>query len=124
MLKGFKEFIMRGNVIDLAVAVIMGAAFNQVVNSLVADVLTPLIGALFGARDYSALRLGPVVIGNFINAVANFLIVSSVLYFFIVAPMNAIKKRQIKEKEKTPAEPTPSEEVKLLGEILERLKNM
>lgn len=81
MLKGFKEFIMRGNVLDLAVAVIIGAAFNKVVNSLVVDVLTPLIGAIFGAPDFSALKLGPIAIGNFLNAVVNFIIVSAAIYF-------------------------------------------
>ncbi|ADH61118.1 large conductance mechanosensitive channel protein [Thermoanaerobacter mathranii subsp. mathranii str. A3] len=120
MLKGFKEFIMRGNVLDLAVAVIIGAAFNKVVNSLVVDVLTPLIGAIFGAPDFSALKLGPIAIGNFLNAVVNFIIVSAAIYFFIVAPMNAIRQRKAKEKEQTP--PEPSEEVKLLREILEVLK--
>jgi large conductance mechanosensitive channel protein len=64
MLKGFKAFIMRGNVIDLAVAVIIGAAFNQVVNSMVGDVLTPLIGAIFGRPDFSGIVLGPVFSGQ------------------------------------------------------------
>ncbi|ABY94568.1 MULTISPECIES: large conductance mechanosensitive channel protein MscL [Thermoanaerobacter] len=120
MLKGFKEFIMRGNVLDLAVAVIIGSTFNKVVNSLVVDVLTPLIGAIFGAPDFSAIKLGPIAIGNFLNAVVNFVIVAAAIYFFIVAPMNAIKRRKPKEKEQTP--PEPSEEVKILREILEVLK--
>jgi large conductance mechanosensitive channel len=67
MLKGLRDFLMRGNVVDLAVAVIVGAAFNQVVNSLVADVLTPILGALGGIPDFSALKIGPVAIGRFIN---------------------------------------------------------
>ena len=123
MLKGFKEFIMRGNVLDLAVAVIIGAAFNKVVESMVADVLTPLIGALFGAPDFSAIKLGPIALGKFINAVVNFLIVAGAIYFFIVVPMNAIKQRREKEQEQTPPPPPePSEEVKLLREILEELR--
>ncbi|WP_049686241.1 large conductance mechanosensitive channel protein MscL [Thermoanaerobacter kivui] len=117
---GLKNSLLRGNVLDLAVAVIIGAAFNKVVNSLVVDVLTPLIGAIFGAPDFSALKLGPIAIGNFLNAVVNFIIVSAAIYFFIVAPMNAIRLRKAKEKEQTP--PEPSEEVKLLREILEVLK--
>jgi large conductance mechanosensitive channel len=64
MLKGFRDFIMRGNVVDLAVAVVIGGAFGQVVNSLVADVLTPLIGALGGAPDFSAIKLGPHRLGE------------------------------------------------------------
>ncbi|WP_028950061.1 large conductance mechanosensitive channel protein MscL [Sulfurihydrogenibium subterraneum] len=123
MLKGFKEFIMRGNVLDLAVAVIIGAAFNKIVESMVADVLTPLIGALFGAPDFSAIKLGPIALGKFINAVVNFLIVAGAIYFFVVVPMNAIKQRREKEQEQTPPPPPePSEEVKLLREILEELR--
>jgi large conductance mechanosensitive channel len=79
MLKGLRDFLMRGNVVDLAVAVIVGAAFNQVVNSLVADVLTPILGALGGIPDFSALKIGPVAIGRFINAVLNFLIVGTAI---------------------------------------------
>jgi len=88
MLKGLRDFLMRGNVVDLAVAVVVGAAFNQVVNSLVADVLTPILGALGGIPDFSALKIGPVAIGRFINAVLNFLIVGTAIYFMVVVPMN------------------------------------
>jgi large conductance mechanosensitive channel len=123
MIKGFKEFILRGNVLDLAVAVIIGGAFNKIVNSLVVDVLTPLIGAIFGAPDFSAIKLGPIAIGSFINAVVNFIVIAAAIYFFVVAPINLIKNR--KEKQKQQAKelpPEPSEEVKLLREILETLK--
>ncbi|MGB9680313.1 MAG: large conductance mechanosensitive channel protein MscL [Minisyncoccia bacterium] len=120
MIKGFKEFILRGNVLDLAVAVIIGGAFNKIVNSLVVDVLTPLIGAIFGAPDFSAIKLGPIAIGSFINAVVNFIIVAAAIYFFVIAPINLIKNR--KEKQKQQAPPETSEEVKLLKEILEVLK--
>jgi len=72
MFKGYKEFIMRGNVIDLAVAVIIGAAFGQVVNSLVTDVITPIIGALLGAPDFSGLKIGPVALGKFLNTIIAF----------------------------------------------------
>ena len=114
MLKGLRDFLMRGNVVDLAVAVIVGAAFNQVVNSLVADVLTPILGALGGIPDFSALKIGPVAIGRFINAVLNFLIVGTAIYFMVVVPMN--KPSQLVKEQKI------TEETRLLREILEELK--
>jgi large conductance mechanosensitive channel len=125
MLKGFKAFIMRGNVIDLAVAVIIGAAFNQVVNSMVGDVLTPLIGAIFGRPDFSGIVLGPVFLGKFINALVNFLIVSATIYFAIVVPMKKVQERLEKKKAAEAAAaptPAPTEEIRLLSEILETLK--
>lgn len=115
---------MRGNVVDLAVAVIIGGAFGQVVNSLVTDVLTPLIGAVGGRPDFSAITLGPILIGKFINSVINFLFVAGAIYFAIVVPMQ--KLQQIaKKKEQTappPPPPEPSEEAKILKEILKTLK--
>jgi len=122
MFKGFRDFIMRGNVVDLAVAVIIGAAFNQIVNSMVGDVLTPLIGAIFGRPDFSGIVLGPVFLGKFVNAVVNFFIVAVVIYFGIVAPMQKLQQRLDRKKAAQPA-PAPSEEVRLLTEILETLKN-
>jgi large conductance mechanosensitive channel len=68
MLKGFRDFITRGNVIDLAVGVIIGAAFGAIVDSLVKDLITPIMGLIFGQPDFSAVKLGPIAIGNFINA--------------------------------------------------------
>ncbi len=121
MLKGFKSFIMRGNVVDLAVAVIIGAAFNQIVNSMVGDVLTPLIGAIFGRPDFSGIMIGPVALGKFINAVVNFLIVTAAIYFAIVVPMRKIMEHFEKKKAEQPA-PAPSEELRLLSEILDTLK--
>jgi large conductance mechanosensitive channel len=120
MLKGYKEFIMRGNVIELAVAVIIGAAFGQMVNSFVADVITPAIGALMKVPDFSGLKVGPIALGKFINAVVNFLFVSAAIYSLVVVPMNELAKRKKKEAEETP--PEPPEEVKLLREILAELK--
>ena len=122
MFKGFRDFIMRGNVVDLAVAVIIGAAFNQIVNSMVGDVLTPLIGAIFGRPDFSGIVLGPVFLGKFVNAVVNFFIVAVVIYFGIVTPMQKLQQRLDRKKAAQPA-PAPSEEVRLLTEILETLKN-
>ena len=103
MLKGFKDFILRGNVVDLAVAVIIGAAFSKIVTSLVGDVLNPLIAAVIGKPDFSYLVLhvgtGVVKIGNFLNEVISFLIVAAVVYFFIVAPLNAVMARMKKPEE-------------------------
>jgi len=121
MLKGFKEFVMRGNVVELAVAVVIGGAFGRVVNSLVADVITPLIGFLGGHPDFSAVMLGPIALGSFINALLDFLLIAAAVYYLVVIPMNKISKRRAREAEvKTSAE--PSEEVKLLREILAELR--
>ncbi|GAA5334708.1 MULTISPECIES: large conductance mechanosensitive channel protein MscL [Thermus] len=120
MLQGFKNFLMRGNVVDLAVAVVIGGAFGQVVNSLVADVLTPLIGAIGGAPDFSALKLGPIALGKFINALVNFVVVAAAIYFLVVVPMQEAQKRL--KKEEAAAPPEPPEEVRLLREILEELR--
>ncbi len=116
MLKGFKDFISRGNVIDLAVGVIMGGAFGAIVGSLVGDVITPLIGMVFGKPDFSSLSLGSVMVGKFLNAVIAFLMVSVGVYFFIVVPINKLKKPP------PPAPPPgPSAEEKLLMEIRDLL---
>ncbi len=92
MIKGFRDFIMRGNVIDLAVAVIIGAAFSAIVTSFVTNIITPLIAALVGKPDFSALVLhvngGIITYGTFLNSVISFLLLASVVYFIIVAPMN------------------------------------
>jgi large conductance mechanosensitive channel len=94
MLKGFRDFILRGNVLDLAVAVIIGAAFTSIVNSLVKDLITPLIAAVVGKPDFSALTLnvngGIITYGNFLNAVIAFILMAGVVYFFIVVPANAL----------------------------------
>ncbi len=100
MLKGFRDFILRGNVMDLAVAVILGAAFNAIVTSLVSDVLNPLIAATIGKPDFSSVILhvggGQIKIGNFLNAAVSFLIVACVVYFAIVLPMNSLQSRMKK----------------------------
>jgi large conductance mechanosensitive channel len=94
MLKGFRDFILRGNVLDLAVAVIIGAAFTSIVNSLVKDIITPFIAAVVGKPDFSALTLnvngGIITYGNFLNAVIAFILMAGVVYFFIVVPANAL----------------------------------
>lgn len=95
MLKGFRDFVLRGNVVDLAVAVIIGAAFNAIVTSLVKDVLTQLIAAVVGKPDFSALVVkvngSPIMVGNFLNAAISFAIVASVVYFAIVLPLNTLQ---------------------------------
>jgi large conductance mechanosensitive channel len=94
MLKGFRDFILRGNVMDLAVAFIMGAAFNAIVTSLVKDVLSQFIAAIVGKPDFSALVVKvngtPIMIGNFLNATISFLVVAFVVYFFMVLPLNTL----------------------------------
>jgi large conductance mechanosensitive channel len=104
MLKGFRDFVFRGNVIDLAVGVIIGGAFGTVVTSLVKDVFTPFIGSLVGKPDFSAIKAGPVLIGNFLNAIIAFLLVAAAVYFFIVIPANALMARM--HKPEPPAAPT------------------
>ena len=97
MFKGFRDFVLRGNVVDLAVAVILGAAFNSIVTSLVSDVLNPLIAATIGKPDFSTVVLnigsGQIKVGNFLNAAVSFLIVASVVYFAIVLPLNHLMSR-------------------------------
>jgi large conductance mechanosensitive channel len=115
MLKGFRAFVLRGNVIDLAVGVIIGAAFSGIVDSLVKDLITPLLGLLGGAPDFSALKLGPVGVGNFINAVIAFLIKAAGLYFIVVLPFN-----RFAEKMKAAAPPPTTTET-LLREIRDLL---
>jgi len=96
-MKGFKQFILRGNVLDLAVAVVMGAAFTAVVTSLVKDLVTPLVGAIVGKPDFSALVVevngSKLMIGDFMNAVLAFLMLAAAVYFFIVLPVNALVAR-------------------------------
>ncbi|HTY41148.1 MAG TPA: large conductance mechanosensitive channel protein MscL [Thermoanaerobaculia bacterium] len=105
MLKGFRDFIARGNVLDLAVGVIIGAAFGAIVDSLVKDLITPIIGMFGGAPDFSAIKAGPVAIGNFLNAVIAFLIKAAGLYFLIIVPFNRFAKKMAA----APAPPSPSE---------------
>jgi large conductance mechanosensitive channel len=97
MLKGFRDFILRGNVLDLAVAVIIGAAFTSIVNSLVKDIINPFIAAIVGKPDFSALTFsvngGVITYGNFLNAVIAFLLMAGVVYFFIIVPTNALMAR-------------------------------
>ncbi len=97
MFSGFGKFIMRGNVVDLAVAVVIGAAFGALVNSLVKDLLTPVIAALVGKHEFSTIaffvngsRFG---VGNFINAAITFALISAAVYFFVIVPINTVRER-------------------------------
>ncbi|HHV80786.1 MAG TPA: large conductance mechanosensitive channel protein MscL [bacterium] len=127
MFKGFRDFIMRGNVVDLAVGIIIGGAFSQIVNSLVSDILTPFIGLLVGVPDFSGFKIGPLGVGKFINTVVSFLLIAAAIYFLIIVPMNKLHEFLDRQKEQTPPQPSappePPEDIKLLREILETLKN-
>ena len=119
MLKGFKDFLLRGNVIDLAVAVVIGGAFGTVVSAFVRDLLTPLIAAIVGKPDFSGLAFAvnnsKFLYGEFINAVVAFLLVATVVYFVIVVPMKAVTERT-KPKEAPPA-PTTEKCPECMSEI-------
>src|SRR5215210_589355 len=108
MLKGFKLFLLRGNVVDLAVAVVIGGAFGTVVAALVKDLLTPLIAAIVGQPDFSAIVFtvngSKFLIGDFINAVVAFVLVAAAIYFFVVMPMNMIVERR--RRGEVPSDPT------------------
>ena len=142
MMSEFKKFLMRGNVVDLAVGVIIGAAFGRITTSLVNDILMPPIGLLVGKVDFSnffialsrpdgevyktieaAQKAGVVTwnVGMFINAVVNFLLVAFAVFFFVVKPINALNERAKKEEKAAPPPPPPPE-VALLEEIRDLLK--
>lgn len=122
MLKEFKEFAMKGNVIDLAVGVVIGGAFGAIVSSLVGDIIMPVIGVITGGVDFSGLSVkvgdASVAYGKFIQATFTFLIIAFAL-FIVIKAMNATKK---KEAEAPATAPEPSAEEKLLTEIRDLLK--
>jgi len=132
MIKEFKEFALKGNVVDMAVGIIIGAAFGKIVNSLVNDVLMPPLGMAMGGIDFSALKIAmhsplqqnapPVEIkyGVFINTTVDFIIVA-IAVFLLVKGINTMRRRHEEEVIATP--PAPSAEEKLLGEIRDLLKN-
>ena len=125
MMKEFKEFISRGNVMDMAVGIIIGGAFTAIVGSLVADIITPIIGMILGGVNFSELAVtvgsAQLTYGNFIQAIINFLIIAWVV-FMLVKSMNKMKKKE----EEKPAEPEapaePPEDIVLLREIRDSLK--
>jgi len=119
MLKGFRQFILRGNVIDLAVAVVIGGAFGAVVTALVKDLITPLIAAIGGKPDFSALQFqvngSKFLIGDFVNAVVSFLMIAAAIYFMVVAPMNAVMERM--HRGEAPPDPTTKKCPECLSDI-------
>jgi large conductance mechanosensitive channel len=118
IMQEFKAFVMRGNVIDLAIAVVLGAAFGAVVTAFVEDIITPIIAAIGGQPDFSNLKFtinkSQFLYGHFINAVLAFLIIAAVLFFFVVKPMNALLARARRE---PPADPTTMKCPYCLSEI-------
>jgi len=119
MLKGFKQFLFRGNVIDLAVAVVIGGAFGAVVTALVKYLITPLIAAVAGKPDFSAIKFtvngSMFALGDFVNAGVSFLLVAAAVYFFVVTPVNLLITRM--RKAPAPADPTTKKCPECLSEI-------
>lgn len=125
-LKEFKDFISKGNVLDLAVAVVIGGAFNAIVTSLVNDVIMPLVGIIIGGIDFSGIKItlgnANIMVGNFIQNIVNFLIVAFTI-FVVVKAFNKIQEKAKKKEEKKEAEaPKKSDEVLLLEQIRDLLK--
>ncbi len=118
MLQEFKKFLLRGNVVDLAVGVVIGAAFTSVVNSIVADLLTPIIGAIAKVPDFAGLSItineSVIAYGKFLNATISFLLVATAIFFFIIKPMNVLVAKSRKEK---PADPTTKKCKECMSEI-------
>ena len=119
MLKGFRQFMLRGNVIDLAVAVVIGAAFGAVVTALVKDLLTPLIAAIVGTPDFSAISFeingSKFLIGDFVNALVSFLLIGAAVYFFVIVPVNAFMARM--RRGEAPPDPTTKKCPECLSEV-------
>ncbi len=127
MLKGFKEFIMRGNVVDLAIAVVIGAAFGAIVTKLVADLVTPLIAAIGGQPDFSKLKWtwnkSTFLYGDFINAAVSFVLIAAAIYFMIVVPLNKMAARRAAKVAAGEPDPEPRpEEIILLEQIRDLLE--
>ncbi|OHV68246.1 mechanosensitive ion channel protein MscL [Pseudofrankia sp. BMG5.36] len=125
LLKGFKQFILRGNIIDLAVAVVVGLAFTALVTSLVENIFTPLIAAIGGKQDFSALHFkihnSVFLYGRFINSAITFLTVAAVIYFLVVLPLAKLNERRAHDQVPVEEEPVLSDEARLLIEIRDLL---
>ena len=128
-MKEFKEFISKGNVMQMAVGIIIGSAFTAIITSLNQDILTPLLGLILGQVDFSALAVtvgsASVAYGKFIQAIITFLITAFAL-FWVIKAMNVLTAEKKKEEEPAPAEPEPApipEDIQLLTEIRDLLKN-
>lgn len=122
-LKGFKQFILRGNVVDLAVGLAVGAAFGSVVNALVKDLITPLAGLIFGKPDFSGwtvtINNSQFLVGDFLNSIISFLIIATTIYFFVVTPMNVLVSKMRKE---APADPSTKKCPECLSEVPKEAK--
>lgn len=118
MAGGFKQFLLRGNVVDLAVGVVVGAAFGGVVTAFTKDLLTPLIAAIAGKPDFAAIQFtvnnSKFLVGDFVNAIVSFLIVAAAVYYFVVLPVNALVSRAHKE---PPADPATKKCPECMSEI-------
>jgi large conductance mechanosensitive channel len=118
MFKEFKQFLLRGNVVDLAVGVVIGAAFSSIVTALVADIITPFIAAIAKVPDFSSLFFtingSKFMIGHFFNAVISFALVATAIFFFVIKPMNMLVSRSRKE---APADPTTKKCNECLSEV-------
>lgn len=119
MLKGFRQFLLRGNVLDLAVAVVIGGAFGAVVTALVKDLITPLIAAVVGKPDFSAIAFtingSRFAVGDFINALVSFALIGAAVYFVVVVPMNAFMARM--RRGEAPPDPTAKKCAECLSEV-------
>ena len=119
MAGGFRQFVLRGNVVDLAVGVVVGAAFGAVVTEFTKDLLTPLFAAIVGKPDFSAIQFeingSKFLLGNFVNALISFLLVAAAVYYFVVLPVNALMARA--KKEPPPPDPTTKKCPQCLSEI-------
>jgi large conductance mechanosensitive channel len=119
MLKGFRQFLLRGNVIDLAVAVVLGGAFGAVVAALVKDLLTPFIAAIVGKPDFSAIAFevngSKFLLGDFVNALVSFVLIAAAVYFFVVVPVNAFMARM--RRGEAPPDPTTKKCPECLSDV-------
>ncbi len=123
ILKEFRDFLMKGNIIDIAIAIIMGGAFQKVIESLVKDVISPVIGLFIAQPDFSNLLIGPVKIGSFIITLISFLLTGLVIFLFIVKTRKKLEEfRGKRGLEIDPKESVETKEVELLRAILEELK--
>jgi large conductance mechanosensitive channel len=108
MIKGFRDFVLKGNVVDLAVGIVMGVAFGALVNSFVANLIMSPIGAAFGAPSFDSLALGPFKYGAFLTALVQFLIIAGAVYVAVVTPMNAMMRKLGLMKEPPPVRECPA----------------
>jgi large conductance mechanosensitive channel len=129
MIKGFKEFLLRGNVIDLAVAVVIGAAFGAIVTAFVKDIITPLIAAIFGKPSFEGLSFtinkSQFNYGDFLNATVNFVLIAAAIYFFVVVPIKHVTELRARRRaagEEPDAASPVSDEALLLTEIRDLLR--